>query len=193
MSSPVGGAPMQRKRLSVQSTHSKPLSLHRDGPGAAVRWGIVGCGWVARDHLLPRQLERAGLTADEVSLTDDALRRLAAEYTAEPGVRNLERAVGRVLGKLSAKLAVEVPGATDTAPVTIDALDVVGHKAIAEWRASARFSLPLLLQEDLLIEPTAARVELAGVTVAEFRGTKISRLRSYFDDSAVLEQMLAKP
>ena len=55
MSSPVGGAPMQRKRLSVQSTHSKPLSLHRDGPGAAapVRWGIVGCGWVARDHLLP--------------------------------------------------------------------------------------------------------------------------------------------
>ena len=53
MSSPAGGAPMQRKRLSVQSTHSKPLSLHRDGPGAAVRWGIVGCGWVARDHLLP--------------------------------------------------------------------------------------------------------------------------------------------
>jgi 1,5-anhydro-D-fructose reductase (1,5-anhydro-D-mannitol-forming) len=53
VSSPVGGAPMQRKRLSVQSTHSKPLSLHRDGPGAAVRWGIVGCGWVARDHLLP--------------------------------------------------------------------------------------------------------------------------------------------
>jgi 1,5-anhydro-D-fructose reductase (1,5-anhydro-D-mannitol-forming) len=53
VSSPAGGAPMQRKRLSVQSTHSKPLSLHRDGPGAAVRWGIVGCGWVARDHLLP--------------------------------------------------------------------------------------------------------------------------------------------
>ncbi|MGB9377983.1 MAG: AAA family ATPase, partial [Mycobacteriales bacterium] len=36
---------------------------------------------IARDHLLPRQMERAGLTADEVSLHDDALRLLAAEYT----------------------------------------------------------------------------------------------------------------
>ena len=75
--------------------------------------------------------------------------------------------------------------------VTIDALDVVGNKAIAEWRAAARFSVPFLLQEDLLIEPTGARVQLAGVTVAEFRGNKIRSLRSYFDDSALLEQMLA--
>ena len=59
---------------------------------------------IARDHLLPRQLERAGLSADEVSFDDDALRRLAADYTAEPGVRNLERAIGRVLRKLTAKL-----------------------------------------------------------------------------------------
>src|SRR4051812_28275857 len=62
---------------------------------------------IARDHLLPRQLERAGLTADEVTFDDDALRRLAAEYTAEPGVRDLERAIGRGLRKLTAKLATE--------------------------------------------------------------------------------------
>src|SRR3954452_15395240 len=62
---------------------------------------------IARDHLLPRQLERAGLTADEVTFDDGALRRLAAEYTAEPGVRNLERAIARVLRKLTAKLASE--------------------------------------------------------------------------------------
>src|SRR6202000_1185371 len=38
---------------------------------------------IARDHLLPRQLERAGLTADEVTLEDSALRLLAGEYTRE--------------------------------------------------------------------------------------------------------------
>jgi ATP-dependent Lon protease len=65
---------------------------------------------IARDHLLPRQLERAGLTTDEVTFDDDALRRLAAEYTAEPGVRNLERAIARVLRKLTAKLATEPSG-----------------------------------------------------------------------------------
>jgi ATP-dependent Lon protease len=70
---------------------------------------------IARDHLLPRQLERAGLTPDEVRIDDEALRRLAAEYTAEPGVRNLERSIARVLRKLTARLALEpstagVPG-----------------------------------------------------------------------------------
>jgi ATP-dependent Lon protease len=58
---------------------------------------------IARDHLLPRQLERAGLDADEVSLDEEALRRLAGEYTREAGVRNLERTVARILRKIAAR------------------------------------------------------------------------------------------
>ncbi|MGW8380163.1 endopeptidase La [Streptomyces sp. ODS28] len=58
---------------------------------------------IARDHLLPRQLERAGLRGDEVAIDDEALRKLAGEYTREAGVRNLERAVSRVLRKVAAK------------------------------------------------------------------------------------------
>jgi predicted dehydrogenase len=44
---------MERKPRSVQSTHPTPRSLTGTTPGRAVGWGIVGCGWVARDHLLP--------------------------------------------------------------------------------------------------------------------------------------------
>ncbi len=40
---------------------------------------------IARHHLLPRQLERAGLRADEVEVTDDALQAIAADYTREAG------------------------------------------------------------------------------------------------------------
>lgn len=58
---------------------------------------------IARDHLLPRQLERAGLEADEVALDESALRKLAGEYTREAGVRNLERAVARLLRKIAAQ------------------------------------------------------------------------------------------
>ncbi|GAA1576587.1 MULTISPECIES: endopeptidase La [Kribbella] len=61
---------------------------------------------IARDHLLPRQLERAGLTADEVSVEDSALRVLAGEYTREAGVRQLERSISRVLRKVTARLAL---------------------------------------------------------------------------------------
>ncbi|WP_049574524.1 endopeptidase La [Nonomuraea sp. SBT364] len=73
---------------------------------------------IARDHLLPRQLELAGLTADEVTVGDDALRRLAAEYTREAGVRSLERSVARILRKVAAN---------DELPVAVGADDLVGY------------------------------------------------------------------
>ncbi|MEU2229553.1 endopeptidase La [Streptomyces vietnamensis] len=58
---------------------------------------------IARDHLLPRQLERAGLEAGEVVLEESALRKLAGEYTREAGVRNLERSIARLLRKVAAQ------------------------------------------------------------------------------------------
>ena len=70
---------------------------------------------IGRDHLLPRQLSKAGLTADEVTIEDDALRLIAAEYTREAGVRSLERAIARVLRKVTAKEALE----SGTLPVTV--------------------------------------------------------------------------
>jgi ATP-dependent Lon protease len=60
---------------------------------------------IAREHLLPRQLERTGLTAEEVRLDDGALHLIAAEYTREAGVRELERAIGKVLRKVAARAA----------------------------------------------------------------------------------------
>ncbi|MFF5401960.1 endopeptidase La [Streptomyces misionensis] len=58
---------------------------------------------IARDHLLPRQLERAGLEPSEVTLEEGALRRLAGEYTREAGVRTLERSIARLLRKIAAQ------------------------------------------------------------------------------------------
>jgi ATP-dependent Lon protease len=72
---------------------------------------------IARDHLLPRQLSKAGLSGDEVSMDDDALRLIAAEYTREAGVRSLERAIARVLRKVAAKEALE----PETLPVQVSA------------------------------------------------------------------------
>jgi ATP-dependent Lon protease len=62
---------------------------------------------IARDHLLPRQLGKAGLEASEVAFGDDALRLLASEYTREAGVRSLDRSIARVLRKIAANVALE--------------------------------------------------------------------------------------
>ncbi|MGC3000757.1 endopeptidase La [Streptomyces sp. G35A] len=58
---------------------------------------------IARDHLVPRQLERAGLDKAEVVLEEGALRKLAGEYTREAGVRTLERSIARLLRKVAAQ------------------------------------------------------------------------------------------
>ncbi len=76
---------------------------------------------IARDFLLPRQRERAALTEDEVTVTDDALRKIAADYTREPGVRQFERLLAKALRKATTKLA------EDASALTIDEPDLVGY------------------------------------------------------------------
>jgi ATP-dependent Lon protease len=75
---------------------------------------------IARDHLLGRQLERNGLRAEEVEVTEDALRHIIADHTREAGVRNLERELGKVLRKVATGIA---GGAAGT-PVVVEAGDV---------------------------------------------------------------------
>jgi ATP-dependent Lon protease len=76
---------------------------------------------IARDYLLPRQRERAALSADEVTVTDAALRKIAADYTREPGVRQFERLLAKALRKVTTKLA------ETTEPITVDEPDLLGY------------------------------------------------------------------
>ncbi|MGD1239444.1 endopeptidase La [Mycobacterium seoulense] len=76
---------------------------------------------IARDYLLPRQRERAALTEDEVTLTDAALRKIAADYTREPGVRQFERLLAKALRKVTTTLA------ETSEPITIDEPDLVEY------------------------------------------------------------------
>jgi ATP-dependent Lon protease len=80
---------------------------------------------IARDYLLPRQRDRAALNDDEVTITDAALHKIAADYTREPGVRQFERLLAKAMRKVTTKLASkqgELRG-----PTTIDEPDLVGY------------------------------------------------------------------
>jgi ketosteroid isomerase-like protein len=69
-------------------------------------------------------------------------------------------------------------------------LDEVGNKAYAEWVIEADHTGPLILDEGAELEPTGRRVQLAGVTVADFRQGKIRSYRTYFDDISLIEQIV---
>ncbi len=60
---------------------------------------------IAKRYLVPRQLLEHGLTPEQVTLDDEAIRRIASDYTREAGVRSLERQLGTVARKIAAKVA----------------------------------------------------------------------------------------
>jgi ketosteroid isomerase-like protein len=73
--------------------------------------------------------------------------------------------------------------------LTFRGLDEVGNKAFAEWLVEADHTGLLVLGEDTVLEATGRRVQLPGVTVADFREGKIRSFRTYFDDLALIEQI----
>ena len=70
---------------------------------------------IARRHLIPRQLDNHGLTAEQVAFGDDALIKLIREYTREAGLRNLEREIASIIRKVARKKA---EGTAETVAVT---------------------------------------------------------------------------
>ncbi len=60
---------------------------------------------IAREHLIPKQLEEHGLTPERLSITDEAVEELIEHYTREAGVRSLERTVASVIRGVAVKVA----------------------------------------------------------------------------------------
>jgi ATP-dependent Lon protease len=94
---------------------------------------------IARRYLVQRQLAANGLRADQVSLSDAAVRALIHDYTREAGVRNLEREIGAVFRHAAVRIA---EGQAEQ--VAIDAADlapILGPKKF-ESELAMRTSLP---------------------------------------------------
>ncbi len=71
---------------------------------------------IARQHLVPQQLEAHGLTAEQITITDAAIDRVVLEYTREAGVRNLDRQIAALLRKCASRVA-----AGETGRIEVDA------------------------------------------------------------------------
>jgi ATP-dependent Lon protease len=93
---------------------------------------------IARDYLLPKQLELAALRPDEVEVTDGALREIAADYTREPGVRQLERLLAKALRKAVTKLSMSDGSFADR----------VDDGAVEELRSTSEGSTPSPRSDD---------------------------------------------
>ena len=125
---------------------------------------------IARDFLVPRQLSRAALTADEVTIGDDALREIAANYTREAGVRGLERLLAKAFRKAATRLAT---GATSVSIDEPALKDLIGRPRFTP-EAHERTSVPGVASglavtgmggDVLYIEASSLPGESAGLTL----------------------------
>jgi ATP-dependent Lon protease len=91
---------------------------------------------IARMYLIPRQLEEHGLKPEQLTLDDEALRRVIADYTRDAGVRALERQIGTIARKVAARVATD-GGYT----AHVDAASVPDYLGPARFRSEGAFRL----------------------------------------------------
>ncbi len=65
---------------------------------------------IAKQYLIPRQIEEKGLDSDRIEITDDTVNLITSRYTREAGVRQLERTLGNIARKVAFKVALGESG-----------------------------------------------------------------------------------
>jgi ATP-dependent Lon protease len=157
---------------------------------------------IARDFLVPRQLERAALTADDVTVTEGALRELAANYTREAGVRSLERLLAKAFRKASLG---ETPVTIDTG----DLKDLIGRPRFTP-ESRERTAVPGVASglavtgmggDVLYVEASSLPGDKAGLTLTgqlgevmkESAQIALSWVRAHADELGIDEALLERP
>jgi ATP-dependent Lon protease len=125
---------------------------------------------IAKRYLVPKTMESHGVADGQLTLTEDALKRVIREYTSESGVRNLEREIGSLCRKAARQLAGDKP------PVHI----VVDYDAVETFLGIPKYEFGLAEEHDEVGVATGAAVTSVGgdllsieVTVMEGKGDLI--------------------
>ena len=119
--SPIPHALRDRMEIITLSGYSEEEKLH-----------------IAKRYLAPRQIKEAGLSEEQLHITDEAIAAITSRYTREAGVRQLERTIGRLARKVALKVA---KGEGEVFTITPDDLEeYLGHERF--FHEMAREILP---------------------------------------------------
>jgi len=107
---------------------------------------------IARNFLVPKTLESHGLSTEQLTITDAALKTVIREFTEESGVRNLEREIGSLCRKVARKFA----GTEPPDQITIESDDVTTYLGVP------RYEFGLAEEQDEVGVATGAAVTSVG-------------------------------
>ena len=89
---------------------------------------------IARQFLIPRQLEAHGLQPSRIQFSKAALQEIIREYTFEAGVRNFERSIANICRKIARKVAEDKPAPQRITPGAV--VKFLGPPQFTEWLAN---------------------------------------------------------
>ncbi|MBP3356934.1 MAG: endopeptidase La [Rikenellaceae bacterium] len=75
---------------------------------------------IARDHLLPKQLEAHGVKPEQLRLSDGLLEKIISEYTRESGVRSLDKHLAKIARAQAKNICFEEPFATELTAADVE-------------------------------------------------------------------------
>jgi ATP-dependent Lon protease len=93
---------------------------------------------IAKRYLAPRQIKEAGLSVEQVQITDETIQAIISRYTREAGVRQLERNIGRLARKIALKVARDKGDVFTIVPDDLE--EYLGHETF--FHETARQTLP---------------------------------------------------
>lgn len=82
---------------------------------------------IARDYLIPKQLEENGIEEHQLEITDDALGKIIRSYTQEAGVRNLERRIAEICRGVAVEIAETPEEERDEISLTADVESLIDY------------------------------------------------------------------
>ena len=150
---------------------------------------------IARQFLIPEQLEENGLHNEDIDFTDESLRFIIKSYTYEAGVRNLEREIGAVLRKtarrkaegqeidkvITPELVEERLGPVEFFPVTAELQDEIGMATAIAWTENGGE----IMQIEVLVMPGKGNLQVTG-QVGEIMQESAQAALSYLKSKASL-------
>jgi ATP-dependent Lon protease len=85
---------------------------------------------ISNKYIIPKQMDENGIKEEHIAFTDDGVASVIKHYTAEAGLRNLERTIGTICRKVATKIAKGEAGKTHIIPETV--LKLLGPHVYSE-------------------------------------------------------------
>lgn len=160
---------------------------------------------IAIEHLIPKQLEKHGLTSEMLTFSKQAIWKIAGNYTKEAGVRKLEREIGNICRKVAKEILT-----TDRKKVTITEKNLhkyLGKEKYTYQMANAADEVGIVrglawtsvggdtLQIEVNVMPGKGEIMLTGQlgdVMKESAGTGISYIRSVSRRYRIAEDFFEK-